>query len=166
MKKHRKKILLGLLLLLIGIQFIRPEKNDSGDFRYAIYTRFPMPREVSAIIKPACLNCHSNLTKYPWYAEIQPIGLWLASHVKEGKKHLNFGNFAANSLAYQYHKFEEIIEVVKEEEMPLKSYTWLHKEADISPEQRSVLISWAQGILDTMQVRYPADSLIMKRRKK
>ena len=123
-----------------------------------------MPRNVSAIIKPACLDCHSSFTKYPWYAEIQPIGLWLESHVKEGKKHLDFENFTSHPLAYQYHKFEEIIDMVKEGEMPLKSYTWLHKEADLSQEQRSVIISWAQGVMDSMRVYYPADSLVRKRR--
>ena len=158
-----KKIFIGLLLIFIAIQFVRPAKNVSDNNTYHLSKKYTIPDEVNTLLKNACYDCHSNKTVYPWYAEIQPLGWWLANHVKEGKRKLNFSEFTSRKLAVQNHKLEEIIEMVKEGEMPLKSYTWIHKEAVLSPDQQVILTSWAQGIMDTLRHHYPADSLVLRR---
>ena len=161
-----RKVLLALLVVLVLIQFVRPEKNLSGDNTYHVSTKYPMPADVQAIMESACYDCHSNTTRYPWYANVQPVAWWLADHVKEGKEHLNFSEFTKRRIAWQNHKFEETIEMVKEKEMPLSSYTMfgLHAEADLSDEQRAKITGWAQAMMDTLAAQYPADSLVMKRR--
>jgi hypothetical protein len=161
-----KKILIALLAILVIIQFIRPAKNNAGDTPYAIATKYEVPEDVASLMKVACNDCHTNNTRYPWYANIQPTAWWLASHVKEGKEHLNFSEFTNRRIAWQYHKFEETIEMVKEKEMPLPSYTWmgLHAEAKLSDEQRASITLWAQKQMDMLAATYPADSLVMKRR--
>jgi hypothetical protein len=161
-----KKIILALLAIFIIIQFFRPEKNLSNDQRYHIAEKYGIPSDVTLIMQGACNDCHSNLTQYPWYAEIQPGAWWLANHVEEGKEHLNFSEFTNRRIAWQNHKFEEIIEMVDEKEMPLPSYTWfgLHPEADLTDAQRQVLISWAQGQMALLQKQYPPDSLILRKR--
>jgi hypothetical protein len=164
MKKYGKKILIGLLVILLGLQFIRSTKNISGESKNDIAAKYPIPAEVMDILKPACMDCHSNTTRYPWYAEIQPVGMWLAGHVKEGKKELNFSEFTARKVAVQNHKFEEIIEMVKEGEMPLASYTWTHKDAALTPAQRGIITNWAQAMMDTLRHQYPADSLVLRRK--
>ncbi|MDZ7648600.1 MAG: heme-binding domain-containing protein [Cytophagales bacterium] len=50
---------------------------------------------------------------------------FLNKHVADGKKDLNFSTFTRLPIAVQNHKLEEIIEMVKEGEMPLPSYTYL-----------------------------------------
>ena len=57
---------------------------------------------------------------------------------------------------------EEVIEQMNEHEMPLKSYSLIHGEAKLSQEERTVLSSWAQSVLDSMKATYPIDSLIKK----
>jgi hypothetical protein len=111
-----------------------------------------------------CNDCHSNLTRYPWYANIQPIASWLANHVNEGKRELNFSEFTKRKIAVQNHKFEEIIEMVKEGKMPLGSYTWVHRDAALTEAQKQTLTQWAQACMDTLQAQYPADSLVLKRK--
>ena len=72
--KIYKRILILLLIIFIGIQFIRPTKNKSGNISANdISTKYPVPDSVQAILKVACNDCHSNNTRYPWYAEIQPV---------------------------------------------------------------------------------------------
>ena len=161
-----KKILIAFVILLVIIQFIRPAKNLSGDNQYAISTKYQVPPDVATIMEGACNDCHTNTTRYPWYANVQPAAWWLANHVKEGKQKLNFSEFTNRKIAWQNHKLEEVIEMVKEKEMPLPSYTWLglHPEAKLTDEQRVILTSWAQAQMDTLAVQYPADSLVMKRR--
>jgi hypothetical protein len=167
MKKRTKTILLALLTVLVLIQFIKPERNLSNDNTFAISAKYPVPAEVDKILKDACNDCHSNLTNYPWYANLQPVGWWLTNHVKGGKKHLNYSEFTNRPIAIQNHKFEETVEMVKEGEMPLKSYTWLglHPEAKLSEEQRQTLTRWAQACMDTLKANYPPDSLVMPKRR-
>ena len=121
---------------------------------------------MSTILNGACNDCHSNKTEYPWYANVQPVAWWLAGHVNDGKRHLNFSAFTNRPLAYQNHKFEEIVEMVKEKEMPLPSYTWmgLHPDANLTDEDRNEIINWAGAQMDTLKKNYPPDSLVMRRR--
>lgn len=162
----KKKILLGLVTMLVIIQFIRPEKNVSGENSKDVRNKYPVPQEVEGILNVACNDCHSNKTVYPWYSNVQPVAWFLNSHVVEGKGHLNFSTFLSRNIAFQNHKFEEIIEMVDEKEMPLPSYTYLglHAEANLTDDQRKIITTWAKTQMDTLKAQYPPDSLIMKRR--
>lgn len=164
MKKYIKPVLYGLLALFLLAQFIRPERNQSNIETYAIHTKYPVPEQVDAILKVACNDCHSNNTRYPWYNNVQPVSGWLAHHVEEGKEHLNFSEFTNRKIAIQNHKMEEVIEMVEDGKMPLGSYTWTHRDAILSSEQKQTLVDWAQSIMDTLKAQYPADSLVLKRR--
>lgn len=161
-----KKIFIALAIVLVLIQFVRPEKNLSGDNTHAIETAYNVPPEVSTLLEGACYNCHSNTTEYPWYSNIQPVAWWLADHVNEGKRELNFSNFTSRRIAVQNKKFKEIAQQVKEKEMPLPSYTYmgLHPEAKLTDEQRATLTLWAQSQMAMIAAKYPADSLVLKRR--
>jgi hypothetical protein len=163
MKKIIKRILLILLVALIAIQFVRPAKNVSTDQSRNIKTLYAVPENVHTILTKACNDCHTNNTIYPWYAAVQPVLWWLDDHVKEGKSHLNFDEYTTYNLRRQYHKMEEVIEMVKEKEMPLDSYTWVHRDAKLTDEERVILSSWAQSVMDTMKAQYPIDSLVRKR---
>jgi len=161
-----KKITIGLVVLLVLIQFIPYEKNDSGFSEFDISKSYSIPDNVSMILKGACNDCHSNTTVYPWYSHVEPIGLFLNRHITEGKGHLNFSEFTKRPLAWQNHKFEETIEMVEEKAMPLESYTYfgLHPEANLSEEDRKILVDWAKEQMAHLASTYPPDSLVMKRR--
>lgn len=159
-----KKIFLLLLVGLVVIQFIHPEKNKTeGPHPNYIGNVHPVPDEIRSILAKACNDCHSNNTKYPWYTSIQPVDWWMNGHVKDGKKELNFDDYTNRSLRYQYHKLEEIEEQINEGEMPLKSYTWIHKDAVLTKEEKDKIIAWTNTLRDTMKAKYPIDSLIRKK---
>ena len=160
-----KKLLLALLVVFLVLQAFRPEKNISGNKENDISSLYPVPENVEQILVKACNDCHSNNTVYPWYAEVQPIAWWLDDHVKDGKKHLNFNEFASYRLAKQFHKLEEVFDEVKGGEMPLESYTVIHRDAKLTDEERNILMDWSVAVRDTMKARFPADSLIMKKKK-
>lgn len=159
-----KRILLILLIALLAIQFVRPAKNESTDKSKHISKLYAVPDDVNTILTKACNDCHTNNTIYPWYAEVQPVTWWLDDHIKEGKKHLNFDEYTTFSLRKQYHKMEEVVEQVKEKEMPLNSYTWVHRDAKLTDAERVALTTWAQSVMDTMKAHYPIDSLVRKRK--
>lgn len=161
----KKKILLILFIVLIGIQFIRPQKNLSNEVLATdISNIYAMPQNVSVILKKACRDCHSNKTVYPWYAEVQPVGLWLNNHIHEGKEELNLSEFGSYQIARQYKKLDDMIDEVKEGHMPISSYTLIHRDAKLGDEEKQVLLNWCEDIRDTIKSKYPADSLIIKKR--
>ncbi len=154
------KTLLGLGIIVISMQFYRPVKNlgspapDARD----LLARHPAPPEVQTLLQNACYDCHSNTTRYPWYAEIQPVGWWLASHVQDGKKHLNFSTFADYTTKRAARKLEEASEVVREGEMPLASYKFAHAEARLTPEQTQRLADWFAAVRARIIEAVPATS--------
>jgi len=143
--KVGKKIAWALLLVLIGMQFIRPEKNqDSSDHLAAFLSETNPPAEVRELLKTSCYDCHSNNTMYPWYNNVAPVSYWLADHVKDGKRHLNFSAWDSYEVKRKDHKLEEVVETVKEGEMPLNSYTWTHEGARLTQQQREAITAWAE----------------------
>ena len=141
-----KKILLGVLVGIILIQFIRPEKNSSKDFANDISTIINVPEEVQQIIKTSCADCHSNNTKYPWYSEIAPVSWYLAQHVNEGKEHLNFSEWATYNKDQKSHILKDLEEEIEEHKMPLESYLWIHKDAKMTDVQYDILLNWIKTI--------------------
>jgi Haem-binding domain len=159
-----KKILLFLLAALVIIQFLHPERNQSEAVQpNNIAGVYPVPANVKTILEKACIDCHSNNTIYPWYSKIQPVDWWLSHHINEGKDELNFDEFANYNLRRQYHKLEEITKTVKEDEMPIGSYTWIHANARLSAEEKKTLIDWVEVIRTSMKEKYPVDSLERKK---
>jgi hypothetical protein len=149
-----KKILIVLLIALIVIQFFHPAKNSNpGEQPNAIAKAYPVPNEVADIIKVSCNDCHSNNTVYPWYNTIQPVAWWLNNHIKEGKRQLNFDEFASYTPKRAHRKLDELIEQVKEGEMPLTSYTLIHRNARLSDAQKTTLINWAQSVMDSIAIK-------------
>ena len=142
-----KKILLVLLVLFVIAQFFRPDKND-GDLASlsAFINETNPPAEVHEIMKTSCFDCHSDKTNYPWYSNITPVNYWMADHVKEGSKHLNFSKWSAYSLKRKEHKMDELYEEVEKKNMPLDSYTWTHSEANLTDAQIKQIVDWAKGV--------------------
>lgn len=150
MKKILKYFLLVALVALVGIQFIRLEKNLGGYDSVSFFETETKPsEEVRGILKNNCYDCHSNHTHYPWYAEIAPASFWLDDHIKDGKKHFNVSDWENYSAKKKEHKLEELFEEVEKGEMPLDSYTWIH--GNITKEEQKLLLQWAQ--LARMQYR-------------
>jgi cbb3-type cytochrome oxidase cytochrome c subunit len=128
---------------LLVIQFFQidktnPEVDSSRDF---IAMEAP-PQQVAEIMRAACYDCHSHQSEYPWYTRVQPVAWWIRGHIKEGREHLNFSTWGDYAADERSHKLEEFEEVVEEKEMPMSSYTWMHAEARLSPEQRQSLLAW------------------------
>lgn len=139
----KQKILLGLLVVLVLIQFIRidktnPESIPAKDF---IAVENP-PANIAAIMKNACYDCHSHHTAYPWYTNVAPISLMIRSHIRGGRQQVNFSTWADYDTKKKNHKIQEMIESIETSYMPMKSYTWLHPEAKLSADDRKVLVDW------------------------
>ena len=141
-----KKILFVVVIIFVAIQFYRPARNISKAVSANDITNVhPPSSEVNNILQKACNDCHSNNSYYPWYTNIQPFGMWIQDHIDEGKSELNFSEFKSYTAKRQAKKMHEIEEMIEENEMPLYSYTIIHRNAKLTVIEKQQLIAWAKA---------------------
>lgn len=144
----------GLLLVLGCLQFIRSPRNTGvTEGPQSIVAREKVPAGVRQILARACYDCHSNNTKYPWYAAVQPVAWWLNDHVREGKSELNFSEFAAYDTKRAVRKLQSVADEVHERHMPLKSYLLAHPEARLTDADVALVATWAEDLADEIESR-------------
>jgi len=165
MKRAIKTILIVLLVALIIIQFIRPTENKGDEIaQNQITASYQIPDSLQKTLKVSCYDCHSNTTVYPFYFKIQPVAWFLNNHIQDGKRHLNFSEFNTYPLWRQHENFKDIVEQLKKDEMPLSSYTLIHRDAILSADQKLAMEDWATAQIKEMEAKYPADSLARPKR--
>ena len=141
-----------LLILLVGLQFIPTRSNQSSAVTSIHFVKtFKVPADVENILSVSCYNCHSNNTNYPWYSRVQPVGLFLESHISKGKEELNFSEFGDYSIRKQKSKLKSMISQIEKGEMPLKSYTFIHRDARLSKEDKKTLVGYLNSIQDSLK---------------
>jgi hypothetical protein len=145
-----KKIFLVLIIILIGIQFIRPVRNQSEQVLSTDITKtFTVPDSILNILKTSCYDCHSNNTNYPFYTNIQPIGWMMDRHIKNGKDKLNFSDFGSYSRRRQKSKLKSIVSQIQHEKMPISSYSIMHKDI-LTSGNKVLIINWANKTIDSL----------------
>lgn len=151
MKARFKKTALVAGAVFILIQFIQPARNKSGQVLDTdISKTVSMPVYVQSILSKSCYDCHSNNTQYPWYTSIQPGGWFMDYHVRNGKEELNFSDFGSYSKRRQESKLKSIASQIEEDAMPLSSYTLMHSNTRLSPEEKNAIIQWANNTMDSL----------------
>jgi hypothetical protein len=134
-----KKFLAFLILVLIGIQFIAVERTNPP-VKYDFYA----PADVKTIIKRACYDCHSNETKWPWYAKVAPMSLLAVSDVNNGRKHLNFTEWEQYSGNLEEIKLK-IWQEIKDESMPPLQYRIIRGDGKLTQDEKSIIRNWTGG---------------------
>jgi hypothetical protein len=148
---RRKTIILGVVGVFVIIQFIRPDRNQSGQVSdQSLMRLYHTPDSINHILQRSCMNCHSNNTDYPWYENVQPYVWRLSYHIQNGKEELNLDEFAGYSGRRRISKLRSMKDQVRDGVMPLRSYTWMHKEARLSDAQKLQLTDWLKTTIDSL----------------
>lgn len=132
---------------MVGIQFIPTNRNQSDvvpDTDFMLVNE--VPNKLREIIEISCYDCHSNNTKYPWYNKIQPAGWYLENHIKEGKSELNFSEWGTLSDRRKKSKLKSIKSQVENGEMPMQSYTFIHRDAALSGDDKAIISEYVQKL--------------------
>lgn len=146
MRKALKIIAIVLFVAFVAIQFYRPNRTVPPIVEAeTLEASTQVPEAVEQILTRSCNDCHTNKTNYPWYSQIAPASLFLASHVEEGRRHLNFSVWNTYETRRKRRKLDEICEQITERYMPLPSYLWIHWDAKLSDEDIKTLCDWTDS---------------------
>lgn len=145
MKKALKIAAILMVLGFVTIQFFRPDfTNPPVNQAETMQATLQVPENVQTILTRSCADCHSHETKYPWYSKVQPSAWFLADHIEEGRRELNFSVWKTYEPRRQRRKLSEICEEIKAGNMPLPSYLWIHRDAQLSDADKKTLCDWSE----------------------
>lgn len=131
---------IAALAVFVAIQFVPVERGGPPRGR-----EVDAPAQVAAVLESACYDCHSASTRWPWYGRVAPVSWWIAGHVREGRRELDFSDWPLIDFTAQDELLREIAVEVREGRMPPASYRWGHPEARLDGPRREVLLQWAGG---------------------
>jgi hypothetical protein len=153
MKKWLKIVILVAAVLGI-MQLFRPARNfTEAKAPDDIAGKYEVPMNTLMTLYDGCYNCHSNYSTYPWYYEVEPVGWWMAWHIREGKQHLNFSEFGRYRPDQAAKKFHQIAKMMEDRSMPLRSYLWMHPEARLTAAQYKDVADWARKMQQQLQAK-------------
>lgn len=149
--KWLKRIGLALLVVLVGLQFIPTRTNQNTEVASSDFIKTnKVPEDVGRMLLTSCYDCHSNNTNYPWYSRVQPVGWLLENHIFKGKAELNLSEFGGYSVRKQKSKLKSMASQVEKDEMPLSSYTLIHRNARLSRESKKTLVDYLIAKQDSL----------------
>lgn len=129
------------VILLVSIQLLPVSKTNPP-----VSQDLGAPAAVESMLHRGCYDCHSNQTRWPWYAQVAPISWMLARDVRAGRKHLNFSTWDAygGDPGTVAGKLKKIGKVTKNGSMPFWYYTVIHPAARLTHADRMLIADWAE----------------------
>jgi hypothetical protein len=144
--KILKWLVIIVAVVFLAAQFKRPARtNPAVDQTQTLEAHTQMTPQVASVLSRSCNDCHSHKTVWPWYTNVAPVSWFIADHVEDGRRHLNFSEWGKGDERRKRKKLEEICEEVRDGAMPLSSYTPLHPQAKLTPEDIKTLCDWTEA---------------------
>jgi hypothetical protein len=155
-----KKILCTLLatavlIVLAGSQILSVDMRANTDVTStpaigisAFGSQATIPASVQLIFQNACLDCHSNQTRWPWYSRIPPASWLVERDVDHGRRAMNLsewktqtGNRAVRIAGFLTAACAD----VQSGRMPPPQYRLIHHEANLSTADKAAFCVWTTG---------------------
>jgi len=143
MRRPLKLLGLTFVGIFLAIQLVPVQRtNPPFDPATSLERSMPLPAPVKAILDRSCRDCHTNETRWPGYGYVAPASWLLVRDVDEGRENLNFSEWGLLDTDSQRDSLIEICRKVTRGEMPLKTYTWIHRVARLAPDDVKTLCDW------------------------
>jgi len=138
----RTVLLVVLALMTIVSILTRPRASEKAGAPLLMGAH--VPANVRAVFERSCRDCHSEATYFPWYSYVAPISWLVKDDVTQGREHLNLSRWNEYSLIRRERSLSEIANQIQDGGMPLPSYTWMHRDAVLSPADIDAIFQWTQ----------------------
>jgi hypothetical protein len=144
MRTRIRQATVGFIVLFALAQVIRPGRaNPPTEASRTIQAQAGTTTELVTILDRACRDCHSNGTEWPWYTQVAPVSWLMAYGVREGRRAVNFSDWAAYTPERQRGLLVASCKDVTAGKMP-GLYTLLHSETRLSDRDVEIICAAAQ----------------------
>lgn len=130
-------VIVGIFLLLQLVPYGRTHSNPPT----IVEPAWDSPRTRELAVR-ACFDCHSNHTRWPWYANLAPFSWAVQLDVEAARSVINFSEWNRRYELARYAGRRTSTGM-----MPPQKYRLAHPEADLTPEERMEL---ARGLEATL----------------
>ncbi len=117
------------------------------DPRAAISADPDIPYHIQSVLRRACMDCHSQETRVPWYGRVAPASWLLAKDVTEARLVMDLSHWGDRPAAGRLALSSAACAAVKESKMPKPQYRMMHPEARLSPQDIEALCGWPKAVL-------------------
>jgi len=122
----------------LGLPFTHPFGNVKEQRSQAPLVGVP------PVLERACQNCHSERTQWPAYSYLPLVSWAIEKDVAEGRARLNLSRWNDYSAADKRDLLARIGTLVRNRQMPLPRYIFLHSEARLSDAEIQVIYEWTK----------------------
>ena len=138
-------LLLFFLVLAFGLAFAHPFGNvKQAHSANVLMNTATIDAPVLAVMQRSCQNCHSERTEWPWYSHAAPMSWLIENDVQGGRTHWNMSKWEQYSIDDREHILSQIGPMVRNKQMPLPQYLFLHPEAKLSGADVDLLYQWSR----------------------
>lgn len=137
----RKRIILATILGIITFSLLLPltVETERPTLKDAFWSDSPLHTPHKVYLQRACYDCHSDQTIYPWYSRIPLVSGFIEDHIMVGRDELNFSLWNQHDLRSNFKTLDFVSHVIERKEMPLQSYTLLHRGNTLEDKDREDL---------------------------
>lgn len=125
-----------------------PQKTNPPVIReHTIQANTSLTPEAASVLGRACMNCHSNETKWPLYSYVPPFSWVVVRDVEKARKVMNFSEWSVTAgrrpgLAASY--LAAACTDMQVKRMPTGPYLLAHPEARLSKAEVDGFCTWTR----------------------
>ena len=134
LRRRWRRIAIGAALVALLIQLV-PYGRDHANGGTTAEPAWDSPRTRSLFVD-ACGDCHSNLTKWPWYSNVAPISWLTQSDVDGGRRTFNISTWDTS----RHEDVDRMVRAIVDGEMPPIYYKPMHPASRLSKSEQAALI--------------------------
>jgi len=141
---------LKVTLVLLVVAALAIQLVPSGVTNPVLKGDITAPPEIEATLQRSCYDCHSNQTRWPWYGHVAPISWEVARDIEYGRRQVNFSEWGEYYPLTRKRKLQWVERALQQEDMPPRSYQFIHPSSRLTPEDRAQLQHWIDGEVETI----------------
>lgn len=144
--RDRRRLLIAVALVMIGCAaWLRPGQAVAGTgASAALKLGTAMPAPVMSTLQRACLDCHSDATRWPWYAAVPMVSHLITRDVTEGRRQLNLSRWTQYNAFTRADLLDHMCDMATRGAMPPFPYRLVHRDARLSAVDVGALCSWTR----------------------
>ena len=107
--------------------------------------RTPVPAPVISTLRRACFDCHSDETRWPWYASVPVASHLIERDVTLGRAQLNLSHWTHYNPFARADMLDKMCELASGGRMPPRPYRMMHPQSRLSPTDVAALCAWGEN---------------------